>query len=122
MRRLSLMVAVVLVSCGVPEREPSDVAQQRQALDVVLGFGTNPGNLLMYRFVPAGLPRNRPLVVLLHGCGDTAENFSRGSGFEAQATARQFALLVPQQQSANNTDRCFNWVLPANQQRGSGEL
>lgn len=122
MRRLSSLVVAILSSCGVQEAPSSEVGHLRQGLDAVNGFGSNPGNLLMYRFVPPGLPRGRPLVVLLHGCGDTAENFARGSGFEAQATQLQFALVVPQQQAANNLQTCFNWFDPLNQARGSGEL
>lgn len=123
MLRLASVVTVVLLSsCGVSDAPSAEVGTVRQGLDAVTGFGSNPGNLLMYRFVPAGLPRNRPLVVLLHGCGDTAENFSRGSGFEAQATLGQFALLVPQQQVSNNVQTCFNWFDSSNQQRGAGEV
>ncbi|MDP3238538.1 MAG: PHB depolymerase family esterase, partial [Myxococcales bacterium] len=123
MRRLLISLFVVS-SCGFAPFEPAldDTASARQGLDAVTGFGANPGNLLMFRFVPAGLPANRPLVVLLHGCGDTAANFSTGSGLEAQATARRFALLVPQQQTSNNFAGCFNWFDSANQARNSGEL
>lgn len=124
MRRLVSVVFVALVmACGVggvPEAD--EVATTRQALDAVTGFGSNPGNLLMYRFVPTGLARGRPLVVLLHGCGETATSFSTSSGFEAQATQRQFALVLPQQQFLNNVQTCFNWFEAANQQRDSDEL
>lgn len=122
MRRLPLVV-LLSVSCGVSTAPGvEDVATSAQALDAVTGFGSNPGNLLMYRFVPAGLPRGRPLVVLLHGCGETAAGFATSSGFEALATQRQFALLVPQQQFVNNVQTCFNWFDSANQTRGSGEM
>jgi feruloyl esterase len=36
------------------------------------GFGTNPGALRMFAFVPEALPRASALVVVLHGCGQTA--------------------------------------------------
>lgn len=124
MRRLVSVVVVALVmACGVGGApEADDVATTRQALDAVTGFGSNPGNLQMYRFVPAGLARGRPLVVLLHGCGETATSFSTSSGFEAQATQRQFALVLPQQQFINNVQTCFNWFEAANQTRDSDEL
>lgn len=124
MRRLvSVVFVVVVMACGVVGApETDDVATTRQALDAVTGFGSNPGNLLMYRFVPTGLARGRPLVVLLHGCGETATTFSTSSGFEAQATQRQFALVLPQQQFLNNVQTCFNWFEAANQQRDSDEL
>lgn len=116
-----LPMVVVVLSCGLPAQR-DEVGTSRQALDSVTGFGSNPGSLAMYRFVPAGLPRGRPLVVLLHGCTDTATNFSSSSGFEALATQRQFALLVPQQQVTNNVQLCFNWFDSGNQTRGAGEM
>ncbi|MDP1920597.1 MAG: PHB depolymerase family esterase [Myxococcales bacterium] len=124
MRRLvSVVFVAVVMACGVGGApEADDVATTRQSLDAVTGFGSNPGNLLMYRFVPTGLARGRPLVVLLHGCGETATTFSTSSGFEAQATQRQFALVLPQQQVLNNFQLCFNWFEAANQQRDSDEL
>ena len=42
------------------------------ALAAVTSFGSNPGALDMYEYVPAGLPSGRPLVVVLHGCTQTA--------------------------------------------------
>ena len=124
MRRLvSVVVFVVVMACGVVGApEVDDVATTRQALDAVTGFGSNPGNLQMYRFVPPGLARGRPLVVLLHGCGETATSFSTSSGFEPLALQRQFAVVLPQQQFSNNVQTCFNWFEAANQQRDSDEL
>lgn len=123
MRRLvSVVVVVMVMSCGVVGAPGDEVATTRQSLDAVTGFGSNPGNLLMYRFVPPGLARGRPLVVLLHGCGETATSFSTSSGFEPVATQRQFAVVLPQQQALNNFQTCFNWFDAANQQRDSGEL
>ncbi|MGH8525203.1 MAG: hypothetical protein ACREXY_13640 [Gammaproteobacteria bacterium] len=37
-----------------------------------VSFGSNPGNLRMFKFVPDGLAAGRPLVVALHGCTQTA--------------------------------------------------
>ncbi len=120
---VSVVFVVVVMACGVVGApEADDVATTRQALDAVTGFGSNPGNLLMYRFVPQGLARGRPLVVLLHGCGETATSFSTSSGFEPVAMQRQFAVVLPQQQVVNNIQTCFNWFDSANQQRDSDEL
>ncbi len=120
---VSVAFVVVVMACGVVGApEADDVATTRQALDPVTGFGSNPGNLLMYRFVPPGLARGRPLVVLLHGCGETATSFSTSSGFEPVAMQRQFAVVLPQQQVVNNIQTCFNWFDLANQQRDSDEL
>ncbi|MBL8920049.1 MAG: PHB depolymerase family esterase [Myxococcaceae bacterium] len=118
------LVSLTLLSsaCGVTPTGEVPTTSSSQGLEAVTGFGSNPGNLLMYRFVPVGLPRGRPLVVLLHGCGETATSFSTSSGFEALATQRQVALLLPQQQFINNVQTCFNWFDAANQTRNAGEM
>jgi poly(hydroxyalkanoate) depolymerase family esterase len=119
MRALPVLL-LVLAACG-PELGPP-TAVDREALDAVASFGSNPGGLEMFRFVPQGLPAGRPLVVLLHGCGDTAAGFAQGwSQWQTVATQRQFALVFPQQTSTNNTSTCFNWFFSWNQGR-QGEL
>ena len=42
----------------------------------VIGFGGNPGNLKMYKYVPDNMPVKAPLVVSLHGCSQTASAYS----------------------------------------------
>ena len=87
----------------------------------VTGFGSNPGNLRMFKFVPSGLPANAPLVVALHGCAQTASSYDAETGWQMLATRWQFALLLPQQQSANNSSSCFNWFESVDTTRGQGE-
>jgi poly(hydroxyalkanoate) depolymerase family esterase len=87
----------------------------------VAGFGSNPGNLQMFRYVPDSLPAGRPLVVALHGCTQTAAAFDSETGWTTLADRWGFALLLPQQRSANNANTCFNWFEPGDTTRGSGE-
>lgn len=87
----------------------------------VTGFGSNPGNLRMFKYVPSGLPANAPLVVALHGCSQTAANYDAETGWQLFADRFRFALLLPQQQSANNSSGCFNWFVPGDIGRGQGE-
>jgi poly(hydroxyalkanoate) depolymerase family esterase len=83
--------------------------------------GTNPGALRAYRYLPEGLPANAPLVVVLHGCTQTAAGYDHGSGWSQLADRHGFALLYPEQQRANNPNLCFNWFVPEDIARGSGE-
>ncbi len=85
------------------------------------GFGTNPGALKMYAYVPEQLPRSAPLVVVLHGCGQTAAGYDFGAGWSTLARRYGFALLMPEQQAANNANTCFNWFNPGDVARGRGE-
>lgn len=91
------------------------------ALTEVTGFGSNPGNLRMFKYVPPGLPANAPLVVALHGCAQSAASYDAETGWELLAQRWQFALLLPQQQSANNSSSCFNWFESGDTARGQGE-
>ena len=85
------------------------------------GFGTNPGALRMFKFVPEHLPRGPALVVVLHGCGQTAAGYDVGTGWSTLAKRYGFALLMAEQQAANNANTCFNWFNPGDIARGRGE-
>ena len=93
-------------------------------LTAVTNFGSNPGALQMFEYVPTGLPAGRPLVVVLHGCTQTAAAMEN-AGWNKLADQYQFAVLYPQQSSANNPVSCFNWAGEygdtANLVRGQGE-
>jgi feruloyl esterase len=91
------------------------------ALQEVTGFGSNPGQLRMLEFVPDALPAGAPLVVALHGCTQTAGGYDRGCGWSVLAARRGFALLLPEQRTVNNANRCFNWFDPDDIQRDRGE-
>ena len=84
-------------------------------------FGPNPGNLKMYVYRPEKLVGAAPLLVMLHGCGQTAPGYDHGAGWSALAERFGFILLAPEQSRANNIHRCFNWFSPDNSARGCGE-
>jgi poly(hydroxyalkanoate) depolymerase family esterase len=85
------------------------------------GFGANPGNLRMFAYAPERLPPNAPLVIALHGCTQTADEYDRGTGWSSLADRLGFAVVYPQQQPANNPKSCFSWFLPGDITRGHGE-
>ena len=81
----------------------------------------NPGNLLGRCYAPAGLQAGAPLVVVLHGCTQSAAVYDHGSGWSHLADRHGFALLFPEQQRANNMNLCFNWYQPEDAARDRGE-
>jgi poly(hydroxyalkanoate) depolymerase family esterase len=87
----------------------------------VKGFGTNPGALRMFSYVPAVQQQPRSLVVVLHGCGQSAAGYDVGSGWSTLAKHYGFALLLPEQQPSNNPNTCFNWFNPEDIARERGE-
>ena len=84
-------------------------------------FEPNPGNLRMFHHVPRGLKPGAPLVVTLHGCGQTASGYDLGAGWCALADQAGFAVLAPEQKPANNPNTCFDWFNPEDITRDSGE-
>jgi poly(hydroxyalkanoate) depolymerase family esterase len=103
-------------------------------------FGSNPGNLRMFSYVPASLGPAAPLIVVLHGCKQRAASFARDGGWLALADTAKLALLLPEQKGlprvfhdvyvfpwvvalfgANNQNACFNWFEPNDTVRERGE-
>ncbi|MCI0385979.1 PHB depolymerase family esterase, partial [Streptomyces sp. CNQ085] len=91
-------------------------------LERVTGFGSNPGALTMYRYVPDDLPAGAPVVLVLHGCTQDAPGFVTAYGWRAYADSRGFALVAAQQETGNNSSRCFNWFRSGDTSRGRGEM
>jgi poly(hydroxyalkanoate) depolymerase family esterase len=87
----------------------------------VKGFGSNPGALRMFSHVPVLMQQPRALVVVLHGCGQNAAGYDVGAGWSTLAKHYGFALLMPEQQSSNNANTCFNWFNPDDIARERGE-
>jgi poly(hydroxyalkanoate) depolymerase family esterase len=86
-----------------------------------MAFGPNPGNLRMFVHVPERLPSMAPLVVALHGCNQTADEYDYGTGWSTLANRFGFAIVYPEQQPTNNPKNCFSWFLPGDISRGHGE-
>jgi poly(hydroxyalkanoate) depolymerase family esterase len=123
--RWLVAMAAVAASCGGPEESQASPAEpalrtQLAGLTQVTSFGSNPGNLNMYKYVPAGVSANAPLVVALHGCTQTASAY-QGAGWNALADVLKFYVVYPEQKSANNSSSCFNWFEPGDIARGQGE-
>jgi poly(hydroxyalkanoate) depolymerase family esterase len=76
---------------------------------------------LKYRlFLPLGQEESAPLLLMLHGCTQGAENFAAGTRMNALAQQAGCAVLYPEQSARANAMRCWNWFVPEVQQ-GRGE-
>ncbi|KAM6493840.1 esterase [Amanita muscaria] len=62
-----------------------------------------------------------PLVVVIHGCTETPSSIAADSGFDVLADQEQFIVAYPSQSLLASPSRCWNWYLPDDQARGSGE-
>lgn len=74
-------------------------------------------------FVPATYQPGQPapLLVLLHGCTQDPADFARGTKIADAAEARGWLVLLPEQPSSANQNRCWNWFEAAHQARDGGE-
>lgn len=112
----TLTVALLALGFCSPAAPQSRLAE-------VAAFGDDPGDLRMFLRAPAqevpGSPRS--LVVVLHGCGQDAQDIVRLSGWDELADRSGFWLLLPQQRFHNNPALCFNWFNRADIEPGSGE-
>jgi feruloyl esterase len=111
-------LAPQVLAKGMPGADAGDSV----ALVETTNFGPNPGSLRMLSYVPEDLPGGAPLVVVLHGCTQTAAEYDTGAGWSTLAERFGFALLLPEQKRANNANVCFNWFQPEDVTRGSGEV
>jgi poly(hydroxyalkanoate) depolymerase family esterase len=84
-------------------------------------LGANPGALGAATYIPARLSISPPLVVVLHGSTQSAEDYDNGTGWSTLAEQLGIVLLFPEQRSANNAARGFNWFERDHTQRDMGE-
>jgi feruloyl esterase len=118
LRILLPVFAAVLAAAGITAVSTPAYAA---SLTSVADFGSNPGNLTMYSYRPDGLPVGAPLVVAMHGCTQNATDYFTNAGWRKYADLWHFALVFPEQKSANNSSSCFNWFETGDTGRGAGE-
>jgi poly(hydroxyalkanoate) depolymerase family esterase len=83
--------------------------------------GANPGNLSAKLFVPAEPVPSAALVVVLHGCTQTAAGYDACAGWSPLGEEFGFYVLLPQQNRTNNANLCFSWFSKRDIARDEGE-
>ncbi len=94
---------------------------QAQSLKAVSSFGDNPGALDMYIYSSVKKEIKAPVVVLLHGCTQSANDYDDETGWVALAEKFKFRLILAEQRFSNNFNTCFNWYQPGDITRNNGE-
>jgi poly(hydroxyalkanoate) depolymerase family esterase len=85
-------------------------------------FSNSAGQRQYKLYVPAVYNNEPlPLIVMLHGCTQNADDFAAGTRMNEMAERHGFIVVYPNQSQAANHSKCWNWFKPADQQRDHGE-
>lgn len=83
----------------------------------------NGRSMSYWLYLPSQVPEEAlasglPLIVMLHGCHQTATQFAQGSRMNGWAERKGYAVLYPQQLVSNQAQRCWKWYDRATQEGG----
>jgi poly(hydroxyalkanoate) depolymerase family esterase len=108
-----------------PQDDPSANEPMTQPKgQFITGRHTGTGGSRDYKlFIPPQAARGDalPLIVMLHGCTQTPDDFALGTRMNEAAVAQGFFVLYPAQSQQANPQRCWNWFKHSHQARGRGE-
>lgn len=92
-------------------------------LFLVLSFAvSNPVRAALVYSPPNFNPATARLIVVIHGCLQSAESMVLGTGWNLLAEKNNLVVLYPQVPDGSNALGCWSWYLPENQEAGSGQL
>lgn len=112
------------LAAGLATRKPRKARPPRPAPGSFIAdtFACPQGEIAYRLYTPRGSAgRRMPLVVMLHGCSQTAVDFATGTNMNRLADEMGVLVLYPQQSPTANIGLCWNWHDPRNQARGGGE-
>ena len=106
---------------GPPPAATPDIAPTGgQFIDAV--YSDAAGSRAYKLYVPTGYHGQAvPLVVMLHGCTQSPDDFAAGTRMNAIAEEETCLVAYPDQPRNANTAKCWNWFRPGDQRRGQGE-
>jgi len=113
---------------GGPTSRPSPLPGRARGVvpdggQFLTGSYTNPVGTRSYKlYIPSGYRGQAlPLIVMLHGCTQSPDDFAAGTRMNGLAEAHRCFVVYPAQTPAANGSKCWNWFQAADQQRGQGE-
>ena len=114
-----------LAAKGMPQMQSRsatapDMPQTAQFLSLTHASAQGSRDYRLY--IPANLPAGQvPLIVMMHGCTQSPEDFASGTGMNHLAEELGFIIAWPAQTNGANMQKCWNWYRPEDQTRDRGE-
>jgi poly(hydroxyalkanoate) depolymerase family esterase len=88
-------------------------------------FANGAGSRDYKLYIPASYSpestESAPLIVMLHGCKQSPDDFAAGTRMNSLADDHGFLVVYPAQAANANGSRCWNWFRPEDQRRDVGE-
>ena len=109
----------------VPTRPAAQADRARPGEFISRSFTNNAGTRAYKLYIPASywaqLGEPVPVVVMLHGCTQSPDDFAVGTRMNELAEQRGFLVVYPAQAANANGSKCWNWFRLEDQDRGRGE-
>ena len=103
-----------------PAPAPETVPAGGQFIDAV--YSNAAGSRSYKLYIPSAYHGQAvPLVVMLHGCTQSPDDFAAGTRMNVLSEAQTCLVVYPAQASDANPAKCWNWFRPGDQRRGQGE-
>ena len=121
-RLRALGSSIELDGLGARTVRPKPVPLPDGATFKAHGFADGTGALTYKLYVPSryrGEPV--PLVLMLHGCTQSPDDFAAGTRMNELAEEQVFLVAYPAQTQSANPSRCWNWFNGSDQLRDHGE-
>ena len=119
-----------VVACVVDEPELREQASKRRLpADQTQATGTfethefsNRAGTRAYKlYVPARVGHSPPMLLMLHGCTQSADDFAMGTRMNQLAEEHGFVVVYPEQATSANPSKCWSWFHAQDQVRDGGE-
>lgn len=114
MKAVCLLILVTISFLAFSQGELTEIAD----------FGKNKGKLKMYQYIPQNLNELKPisLVVVAHGCTQSAEMIAQETGWNKLADTLNLIVVYPEQKQINNLAKCYNFHLGFKAKKDKGEV